>query len=146
MLKKNKGFIKYNCTAILAAFSDWVTFLILHWLGIFFVYNQMIARLVGGATSFILNKNWSFETPGKSSFLLHGRRFVALFIFSYFLSNLFLYFFVQWLKLPVFGAKLVADSICYITNFFIMKDYIFNADRSISRSLRDFMIDCWKSG
>ena len=145
MLEQYKGFTRYNCTAILSAFSDWATFLILNQFGVFFVYNQMTARLVGGFTSFSINKYWSFQHPGKSNILLEGRRFIMLFIFSYFLSNCLLYLFAQWLKFPLLWAKLMADGICYITNFIIMKNYVYIADRSISRSLKNFIFNWFKA-
>lgn len=125
MLEKHKSFIRYNCSAVLSAFSDWATFLILNQSGLFFVYNQMIARLVGGLSSFSINKCWAFQSPGKTHLLLQGRRFVMLFIFSYFLSNYLLFLFVRKLELSLLWAKLIADGACYITNFFIMKNYVY---------------------
>ena len=146
MLGKHKDFIRYNCTAILSALSDWAIFLILNQFGIFFVYIQMIARLVGGLTSFLVNKYWSFQSPGKAVILVQGRRFIMLFFFSYFLSNYLLYLFVQIFNFPLYWAKLMADGICYITNFFVMKGYVYFEGRSISRFLRNLMINRYKSG
>jgi putative flippase GtrA len=145
MLEKYKSLIRFNCTAILSAFSDWVTFLILNQLGVFFVYSQMVARLVGGVTSFAVNKYWVFQSPRKTHLLLQGRRFIMLFIFSYFLSNYLLYFLVQWLRFPLLWAKLMADGVCYIANFFIMKNYVYFAERSISRSVKEFMCNRLKT-
>ena len=145
-MEKYKGFIRYNCAAILSALSDWITFLFLNQLGIFFVYGQMAARLVGGVTSFTINKYWSFQSPGKTHILLHGRRFIMLFIFSYFLSNYLLYLFVEWLSFSLLWAKLMADGICYVINFLIMKSYVYVSGRSISRFLHDLMINRYKSG
>jgi putative flippase GtrA len=144
MLNKYKGFIRYNCAAVFSLFTDWLTFLTLNQLGIFFVYNQMIARLVGGLTSFSVNKYWAFQSPEKTYIFLQGRRFMMLFIFSYFLSNYLLYFFANRLGFSIFWVKLMADGVCYITNFFIMKNYVYFSGRSISRSLKDFMSNCLK--
>lgn len=146
MRGKYKNFIRYNCTAVLSALSDWATFVLLNQFGIFFVYSQMIARLVGGITSFSINKYWSFHSPGTTHLLLQGRRFIMLFIFSYFLSNFLLYLFVQWLSFPLYWAKLMADGTCYITNFFIMRSYVYDADRSLSRFMRNFVVNRYKSG
>jgi putative flippase GtrA len=146
VLEQYKGFIRYNCAAILAALSDWATFLILNQLGVFFIYSQMIARLVGGVASYTINKNWSFQNPGRAHVFLHGRRFIMLFIFSYFLSNYLLYVFVQWSKLSLYWAKLMADGVCYITNYYVMKTYVYVENRSVSRFLRDFISNRYKSG
>jgi putative flippase GtrA len=133
MLKQYKVFNRYSCTAILSAVSDWATFLILNQLGTFFVYNQMIARLVGGFTSFLINKYWSFQSPENTNILIEGRRFTMLFILSYFLSNYLLYIFTEWFSFPLLWAKFIADGICYIVNFFIMKNYVYIAHRFKAR-------------
>ena len=145
MLQKYKKFIRYNCAAIISTLSDWVAFLILYQFGAFFLYSQMTARLVGGITSFYINKNWSFGSPGKANTLLHGRRFIMLFIFSYFLSNYMLYVSVKWLGISLYWAKLAADGFCYIVNYFVMKSYVYIADRSLLRFLQNHAISRHKT-
>ena len=128
MLKKYKSFIRYNCTAILSFSSDWLVFLILNQFEVFFIYSQMTARLVGGLSSFLINKCWSFKSSLKLQIFLQGRRFIMLFIFSYLLSNYLLFLFVEWLKISLLWSKLMADGTCYIINFFVMKNYVYTTN------------------
>jgi putative flippase GtrA len=132
-------FIRYNCTAIISSLSDWISFWILHQFGFFFVYSQMIARLIGGLTSFTINKYWSFKSLENKHFFLEGRRFALLFIFSYSLSNSCLYFLVESLQFQLFWSKLFADGICYFVNFFIMKSYVYVSERSITKYVRNYL-------
>ena len=132
-------FFQYSCAAIISAFADWTLFWILNKSGIFFVYSQMIARIVGGATSFVVNKYWSFKSPQVRYMFLQSRRFIGLFVLSYFLSNFLLYFFVTWFDVQLYWAKLIGDTICFGLNFFIMKVYVYSPNYSLIKFTRNYI-------
>jgi putative flippase GtrA len=124
LTKTTREFTLYVLAALASALSDIVTFTLLAQLGLFFIYCQAASRIVGGATSFLINKHVSFDRhPGRT--LVEMKRFSLLYAASYVLS-----FVLIWLSHSVLGfsllfAKPMADGACFVVNFVAMRNYVY---------------------
>ena len=85
----------------------------------------MTARVLGGAFSFIINRNWSFNARDGGHLTRQGRRFILLYAISFCLSVSLLYILVEMIGAPKYLAKLLADGTCLIVNFITMRTYVF---------------------
>ena len=122
MLKTIIHASKSGSVAIAATVAEWVAFVALTSVGMTPVAAQMVARIVGGVTSFGLNRQWSFSAQG--SMTVQGRRFLLLYAFSYGLSVSLLWALLR-LGMGSYMAKLVSDFICFGVNFIVMYAYVF---------------------
>ena len=119
-------FSRYSVVAVGSAFSDWVIFVLLGWLGAAPIIAHMIGRIGGGLFSFGLNKVWSFDGNPATSVVVSGRRFFLLYVFSYIVSISLFALFANGLELSKYVSKLLADSTCFCINFLVMKHYTFH--------------------
>ena len=98
--------------------------------------SQAVARLSGGAFSFIANKHWSFGRDSNATFVREGRRFLLLYAASYVLALVVVYFLAEIATLPAYPAKIATDTLCFIFNFMVMQRYVFSDVEGISSPLR----------
>lgn len=121
-----KQFLKYCSVALGSAVTDWLVFMALKLMGGPYILCQATSRVTGGVFSFAFNRYWSFSAKNGTHITVQGRRFFLLYFFSYSLSLVLLYFFVDIIHLPVYISKLAADTICFIVNFVVMHNYVYN--------------------
>lgn len=122
--KTSKEFTLYVLAALASALSDILMFTLLRQLGLFFIYCQAASRIVGGATSFLINKHVSFDRHEGRAFI-EMKRFSLLYAASYVLS-----FVLIWLSHSILGfsllfAKPIADGACFLVNFAVMRNYVY---------------------
>lgn len=114
----------YLAVAALSALSDWLAFLALG--GLDPAVAQGSARLVGGTTSFVLNRQWTFGATGGAA-RRQASRFAALYVASWSVAV------VTVLLLTTAGAaasaaKLSADCLAFSLNFFALRAWVFVDD------------------
>jgi putative flippase GtrA len=138
-MKTALQFSKYGGIAVGSAMLDYAVFSILYFVGAGAMPSQMVARLSGGAFSFVLNKFWCFEAASRRTVVREGRRFLMLYAFSYGLSLGVLYTLNDRLNVPVYPAKILADVTCFVINFIVMKRYVFSATRGLRDRVGAFL-------
>lgn len=127
MLKSVLRFASYSSVAVLSAGSDWLTFVILmDVLGIGNYVSLAVARVVGGLTSFLVNRNVTWHGTRSLAVTRQGRRFLALYVFSFGLSLGLFILLGDILRLNPYTAKLVTDLSCFAVNFLVMNSYVYN--------------------
>ena len=132
-MKATKQFTKYVSVSIGSAVTDYAIFTLLLFTGFGTLPSQMVARIGGGLFSFTMNKYWSFNAKLPRTVVLEGRRFIILYVFSYFLALSVLYLLIEAFGFGAYVAKLIADIVSFILNFFIMKQYVFSGNTGIIR-------------
>jgi putative flippase GtrA len=132
-------FSKYSSIAALSMLCDWAIFITLEFLGLNLIYAQMISRVGGGVFSFFANRYWGFRHGKLGQITQHGRRFLVLYAFSFSLSILLIYSFMEILDLPPFISKFMADSLCFVFNFAVMRNYVFKDRQGFSSMLKMLM-------
>jgi putative flippase GtrA len=133
-LKLAWDFIRYNLVAGGSALVDWAVFLGARALGVHHLAGQGAARLAGGVFSFLMNRR-NFA-DGTGHLVVQGRRFAGLYAFSFGLSLSLLALQVDLLGVPVVRAKLVADAVCFLTNFVVMRGYVFRPTAGLTHRVR----------
>jgi len=126
---------KYGGISVGSALTDYAVFSALFFMGSDVMTAQMVARLSGGAFSFILNKYWCFDASSRAMIIQEGRRFVLLYTFSYILALTVLFILNEKLEVPVYLAKIAADVSCFVVNFIVMRSYVFSAGRGLRKTL-----------
>jgi putative flippase GtrA len=117
-------FLKYVTVAMLSAASDWAVFAGLLAASGLPIMAQGTSRIVGGFVSFGINKYWSFQSRRRERTLIEARRFLMLFVVSYFLSlSLFSALTLIWLS--PYWAKLITDTSCFFFNFLMMRFWVY---------------------
>lgn len=116
---------RYTGVAVQSAGTDWLVFAGLVAVGADVLVAQGVARLAGGAYSFVANKVWSFESTSWRGVDRQVLRFGMLYAVSYALSLGLLSLFVEGLGAPVPASKLGADAACFVVNFLVMRSWVF---------------------
>jgi putative flippase GtrA len=119
----------YISVAGASAASDWLVFTAFSWLmpDRDVVYAQALARLTGGLVAFSLHRSWSFRDQEGLGLTTEAGRFLALYVFSFCLSLGIVYALVDFAGVNRFAGKAVADTLCFVVNFFVMKLWVFSA-------------------
>lgn len=134
-----REFIWNIIAALSSALSDILAFTLLFHLGLYFLYCQAASRIVGGITSFLINKNFSFKKhEGRT--LIEMKRFGLLYIASYLLGFCLLWLLYKQMGLSLIFAKPLADGICFIFNFFVMKYYVYSKAGGITAIGRSWIM------
>ena len=131
-----KQFSKYGGVAVGSAFTDYVVFSVFLLLETGLLQAQMVARVTGGLFSFFMNKYWSFNTGLLNSVIMEGRRFLGLYAFSYILAVGIFYVLSEHVGLGPYPAKIIADIICFMVNFVVMRLYVFNGGKGLRDRVR----------
>lgn len=135
-MEKAKQFSKYGGVAAGSAVSDYMVFSALLFLGAGALPAQMVARIAGGVFSFFVNKYWSFGVKGAGCLKTEGRRYLALYAFSYVLALTILYLLTEHAGIGPYIAKITADITCFAVNFLVMRNYVFSGSRGLRHRLR----------
>jgi putative flippase GtrA len=99
-----------------------VTWLLKEKLKIRKYYAHSSGFCLAASSNYILNRNWTFENNNPAVLSQYGKFFVVS-LFGLLLSNLFIYFFHEKLKLNFYISKMIAIVIVFGWNFTI--NYIF---------------------
>ncbi len=131
-------FSKYGGVAVGSAVTDYATFSVFFTLGSGMLPAQMIARIAGGLFSFFFNKYWSFGAQSPRALIIEGRRFLLLYGFSFLLALIILYTLTEQFEFTPYPAKIIADVVCFIVNFIIMRRYVFSGKQGLRDYFRRF--------
>lgn len=116
---------RYIGVAGLSAASDWVVFLGLTWAGVGPLPAQSVSRVLGGLVSFVANKVWTYDAGGTRQTHREAVRFGVLYAFSFALSLGILAGWMAWIGRLVPLGKGVADGVCFVVNFVVMRRWVF---------------------
>jgi putative flippase GtrA len=107
----------------LAATTEYLTFLVLHKLGLWLFLANALSFLCGLVVSFLLNKHWVFSHKGNASrqFAMYG----TLAALNLAISSVTIVVLVQEVGLPAFIAKLCVMAMIASWNFIIFQRIIF---------------------
>ena len=94
------------------------------------IFSQGISRIMGGLTSFGLNKFVTFKNK-ESKTRVEVRRFLILYGVSYVLSLTLFSILDRVLLIGVFIAKILSDGICFLFNFVVMKFYVYRNNKGL---------------
>lgn len=116
-----RQFMKYNLIQLAAYALDYGAFIALLYVADLNPVKANIGgKIAAGAFAFTLHKYWTFGARSHSRIAKEIITYVALLLLNMLLSNLLLYAFMS-LGLRAEFAKIPADMICMVVNFFLTK-------------------------
>ena len=109
--------VRFGCVGAVNTLVDWTAYftLTLLTLGRHYVAAKAIAYFAGMLTSYFLNRNWTFQSRGKTSVELP--RFIVANLGSLVTNTLLMYLARTWLNLSTMEALVIATAGAFSVNF-----------------------------
>lgn len=117
-------FIKFGLVGVLNTIINWILFILLNSMGIYYIISNIIAYSISTLNSYLWNSKWVFKYTGdnvnQTTF-----KFIILNIIGLVLNTIILFLLVDIIKLPKIIALIIATGIVMILNYFINKLWVF---------------------
>lgn len=102
---------------------NWITFIILNFIGVNYIIANIIAYCIATINSYIFNSLWVFKN--KSDRIKTSIKFIILNCFGLIINTFLLYCLVDIFKIDKFIALLIVTFIVMIINYIINKLWVF---------------------
>ena len=113
-------FIKFGLVGVLNTIINWILFILLDSIGVYYIISNIIAYGISTLNSYLWNSKWVFKYTGdnvnQTTF-----KFITLNIIGLVLNTIILFLLVDIIKLPKIIALIIATGVVMILNYFINK-------------------------
>ena len=117
-------FIKFGLIGVLNTLINWILFILLNSLGVYYIISNVIAYSISTLNSYLWNSKWVFkyneDNVKETSF-----KFIVLNIIGLTLNTIILYLLVDIVRLNKLIALVITTGIVMILNYFINKLWVF---------------------
>lgn len=117
-------FIKFGLVGVLNTIINWILFILLDSIGVYYIISNIIAYSISTLNSYLWNSKWVFKYNGdnvnQTTF-----KFIILNIIGLVLNTIILFLLVDIIKLPKIIALIITTGIVMILNYFINKLWVF---------------------
>lgn len=117
-------FIKFGLVGVLNTIINWVLFILLNNMGVYYIISNIIAYSISTLNSYLWNSKWVFKYNGnnvnQTTF-----KFIILNIIGLVLNTIILFLLVDIIKLPKIIALIITTWVVMILNYFINKLWVF---------------------
>ena len=117
-------FIKFGLVGVLNTIINWILFILLNSMGVYYIISNIIAYSISTLNSYLWNSKWVFKYTGdnvnQTTF-----KFLTLNIIGLVLNTIILFLLVDIIKLPKIIALIIATGVVMILNYFINKLWVF---------------------
>lgn len=117
-------FIKFGLVGVLNTLINWILFILLNSIGVYYIISNIIAYIISTLNSYLWNSKWVFKYSGdnikETSF-----KFIVLNIIGLTLNTIILYLLVDIVGLNKLIALVITTGIVMILNYFINKLWVF---------------------
>lgn len=124
LLEDLSRFIKFGLVGVLNTIINWVLFILLNSMGVYYIISNIIAYSISTLNSYLWNSKWVFKYTGdnvnQTTF-----KFITLNIIGLVLNTIILFLLVDIIKLPKIIALIIATGVVMILNYFINKLWVF---------------------
>ena len=118
-----RQFVRYFIGGCIANGVDIGGFLMLHWLGTYYLWATFISGLAGFLSAFLLHKYFVFQK--KDNHVQHFVRFALLGLFNIIAVAAVLYMCVEWVGIPEEVSKVIANASQVLWGFLLMKFLVY---------------------
>lgn len=94
--------------------------------GIYYLTASIGAFVVAFFVSLFSHKYWTFQDFNHGSIHIQASKYLASSLFGLLLNTVFLYFFVDFVHVPVLVGQIFAGGMVACITYFISHNYIFN--------------------
>lgn len=124
LLEDLSRFIKFGLVGVLNTIINWILFILLNSMGVYYIISNIIAYSISTLNSYLWNSKWVFKYTGdnvnQTTF-----KFITLNIIGLVLNTIILFLLVDIIKLPKIIALIIATGVVMILNYFINKLWVF---------------------
>lgn len=124
LLEDLSRFIKFGLVGLLNTIINWILFILLNSMGVYYIISNIIAYSISTLNSYLWNSKWVFKYTGdnvnQTTF-----KFITLNIIGLVLNTIILFLLVDIIKLPKIIALIIATGVVMILNYFINKLWVF---------------------
>ena len=117
-------FIKFGLVGVLNTIINWILFILLNNMGVYYIISNIIAYSISTLNSYLWNSKWVFKYNGnnvnQTTF-----KFIILNIIGLVLNTIILFLLVDIIKLPKIIALIITTWVVMILNYFINKLWVF---------------------
>lgn len=117
-------FIKFGLVGVLNTIINWILFILLNSMGVYYIISNIIAYSISTLNSYLWNSKWVFKYTGdnvnQTTF-----KFITLNIIGLVLNTIILFLLVDIIKLPKIIALIIATGVVMVLNYFINKLWVF---------------------
>ena len=117
-------FIKFGLVGVLNTSINWIVFIILNMLGMYYIFSNIIAYSLSTLNSYIWNSKWGFKYSG-DDVKETTAKFIILNIIGLILNTCILYILVDIIGLNKIVSLIITTVIVMILNYFINKLWVF---------------------
>ncbi|WP_196048921.1 GtrA family protein [Clostridium saudiense] len=117
-------FIKFGLVGVLNTSINWIVFIILNMLGMYYIFSNIIAYSLSTLNSYIWNSKWVFKYSG-DDVKETTAKFIILNIIGLILNTCILYILVDIIGLNKIVSLIITTVIVMILNYFINKLWVF---------------------
>ena len=117
-------FIKFGLVGVLNTYINWIVFIILNMLGMYYIFSNIIAYSLSTLNSYIWNSKWVFKYSG-DDVKETTAKFIILNIIGLILNTCILYILVDIIGLNKIVSLIITTVIVMILNYFINKLWVF---------------------
>jgi len=120
------AFIKYNLIAIIATAIDFMVYVLLNKLNVWYVYAAVSGAVAGGLFAFWYNRNWVFQAKN-GNISRQSARYISVWLTSIGLNTLGIYLLVDKMHTGKILSKIIVAVIVGVFfNFLMNKYFVFN--------------------
>ncbi|MDO4925497.1 MAG: GtrA family protein [Turicibacter sp.] len=117
-------FIKFGIVGVLNTAINWIIFIILNMVGIYYIFSNIIAYSLSTLNSYLWNSKWVFKYNG-NDIKETTVKFIVLNVIGLILNTSILYILVDIVGLYKIVALIITTTIVMILNYFINKLWVF---------------------
>lgn len=121
-------FIKFGLVGILNTLINWILFIILNSLGLYYIISNIIAYSISTLNSYLWNSKLVFKYSG-DNLKETSLKFIILNIIGLTLNTIILYLLLDIVGLRKLIALVITTGIVMILNYFINKLWVFKKYR-----------------
>ena len=118
-----KRFIKFGLIGVLNTLITISSYMLLVYLGVYYILANIIGYSLGVINSFYWNKNWVFQVNSKQRNIF--MKFVLVNLVTLVINTLILYLLNHYLHIHSYLAQIIATGFGLIVNFFLNKKWTF---------------------
>ena len=120
-------FIKFGLVGVLNTLINWIIFILLNFIGIYYIVSNIIAYAIATANSYIWNSKWVFKYNGKNK-KETTVKFLILNLIGLGLNTAILYLLVDMAGFNKLIALVITTSIVMIINYILNKAWVFKGN------------------
>lgn len=117
-------FIKFGLVGVLNTAINWIVFILLNMLGMYYIFANIIAYSLSTLNSYIWNSKWVFKYSG-NNLKETTAKFIVLNVIGLILNTSILYILVDIIGLYKIVSLIITTAIVMIFNYFINKLWVF---------------------